>query len=222
METLFWQTETLTPKPVSMPNRKINHRIKDLRKKRGLSQEGLSRLVNSNQNTIWKLETGRQELRIDQITIFADALGVNNMDILPRGFSQDEEPTRQVGEQEAEPYISAPEKSKKPSKKAGLVQSLLSGSPNKSAWVLRSRALENAGYILDDILILEGNKAPRSGDIVCAQIYDGMDARTVFRIYKPPYLLSATSISKLNDPILIDGNRVKIMGTVTESLRIND
>ena len=64
------------------------------------------------------------------------------------------------------------------------------------------------------------NAEARPGDIVCAQLYDfvRMKAETVFRIYEPPYLCTATFDRDNMTPVLIDKN-VGIKGPVVLSLR---
>lgn len=102
---------------------------------------------------------------------------------------------------------------------ANRVRPLLRGNA-MHAWTLQSRALETAGYHPGDILLVDFNAEAMSGDVVCAQIYDfkRMKAETVFRLFEPPYLHSATFDRSQMTPILIDRN-VGIKGPVILSLR---
>lgn len=87
-------------------------------------------------------------------------------------------------------------------------------------WILQSRALENAGYVEGDILMVDLNETPKSGDIVCAQVYDRAGrAETVMRIYEHPFLVSATHDRNLFRPLLVDDDRVQLRGVVIGSLR---
>lgn len=92
---------------------------------------------------------------------------------------------------------------------------------NVSTWILKSRSIEAAGYLPGDVLISDASVAPMAGDIVCAQIYDlrQATAETIFRLYEPPYLISASNESALRKPLLVDNERVIVMGTVTETFR---
>lgn len=87
---------------------------------------------------------------------------------------------------------------------------------NIDAWVLRSRALEGAGYLPGDVLLVELGAQARAGDVVCAQVYDWQKgtAETVFRRFEPPYLLAVTYDLKLLKPYLVDDQAVTIKGVV--------
>jgi transcriptional regulator with XRE-family HTH domain len=56
-------------------------RLKDLRDARDWSQEQLARETNVSQVTIWNLETGRTQPRLDTIRKLAAALGVDVGDL---------------------------------------------------------------------------------------------------------------------------------------------
>jgi len=43
---------------------------------------------------------------------------------------------------------------------------------------------------------------------------------TVFRIYEPPYLIAATTLSHYRRPLLVDNDRVTITGVVTDLIRV--
>lgn len=102
-----------------------------------------------------------------------------------------------------------------------MVAQALKDRPNAAPWLLKSRAIKDAGYLPGDILIADASAAPQAGDIVCAQVYDLRQgtAETVFRILEPPYLLAAGSDPSLRKPLLVDNERVIVMGTVTETFR---
>lgn len=92
----------------------------------------------------------------------------------------------------------------------------------RDAWVLRSRSLEAAGYRVGDILIVDLAEMAEAGDLVCAQVYSWRErsARTVFRIYEPPYLLAATTIDLgARRPLVVDDDQVVIKGVVVASVR---
>jgi SOS-response transcriptional repressor LexA len=86
-------------------------------------------------------------------------------------------------------------------------------------WTLRSRALEVAGYLPGDVLIVDLNARPDDGDVVCAQVYERDNAETLFRIYEAPYLQAATYQRGLFKPLLVDGRRVVLRGVVVASIR---
>lgn len=87
------------------------------------------------------------------------------------------------------------------------------------AWILRTRCLENAGFLPGDVLMIDMNAKPKRGDIVVAQVYDrNGQAETVIRMYEHPFLITATMDQQLLTPILIDKN-VVVRGTLLTSLR---
>ena len=206
------------------------HRIKYWREKRGLSQKALAERAGMNQQKIHLLENQQQSLRVEQVPAIARALGVKPVDILPEFFVEDRSIPGEVSDVEAEPFdldtlpaapppgvhVSPP---RPDAAIAKAIDILIDNNPDRHAFTLRSRALELEGYKPGDILIIDMKKPPRNGEIVCAQIYAGLDATTVFRQYMPPFLLPASRAKKYREPLLVDNMRVKIMGTVIHTLR---
>lgn len=108
-----------------------------------------------------------------------------------------------------------------PSSIAAFSKMMLKDRPDAAAWWLKTRALESVGYMIGDLVITDAKVQPRAGDAVCAQVYDlrSGSAETVFRVFEPPYLISHQNDPALRKPLLIDNERVIVMGTVTESFR---
>lgn len=99
------------------------------------------------------------------------------------------------------------------------VTAALSTGKNLQAWTLRTTALENAGYRIGDVLIVDAGGTPKDGDVVCAQIYDQRGgAETAFRLYHKPFLVAASSAARFMIPRMID-QRVDLRGVVVGSLR---
>ncbi len=88
-------------------------------------------------------------------------------------------------------------------------------------WRLKSRALEAAGYLVGDILIVDLNASPRPGDVVCAQVYRaGLEgAETVFRLYEPPLLLSKSFDPSIAPTLRHGSDDVMVRGVVILTLR---
>lgn len=88
-------------------------------------------------------------------------------------------------------------------------------------WVLRSRALELAGYLPGDIVIVDLNEKARPHDVVCAEVFDWRTMRTmtVFRIYEAPFLIAASGDAELLKPFVVDDDAVAIRGVVAGSVR---
>ena len=101
------------------------------------------------------------------------------------------------------------------------LKALVGGRNAADLWVLHSEALRDAGYLPGDIMLVDLGMKPEDGELVCAQVYKWSQhqAETVFRFYDPPYLVAATMRRDLRRPLLVDNDRVRITGVVTESLR---
>ncbi len=90
-------------------------------------------------------------------------------------------------------------------------------------WRMRGGALNLAGLLDGDFVVVDLNGRAASGDLVLAQLYDWSagTARTVFRLFEPPYLVAAST-----DPVYrrpdIAGERAVIKGTILMSFRIQD
>lgn len=103
---------------------------------------------------------------------------------------------------------------------AHAVAALTSGRNAVDAWKVGTGALCDLGIDPGDVLIVDMNEPPRSGDIVCAQVYDLPlgGARTVFRLWEPPYLLSGSLEPGRRKPILVDDEKAVIRGVVVSTL----
>lgn len=77
----------------------------------------------------------------------------------------------------------------------GLVRQFIGGRPGVDPWVLKTRALELAGYLPGDVVIVDLNARPHRGDVVVAQVYDFSHerAQTIWRLYEPPSLVAASA-----------------------------
>lgn len=103
---------------------------------------------------------------------------------------------------------------------ARMIEQALKGRPNAAPWVLKTRALEDAGYLIGDIVITDGAVQPMANDAVVAQRYENGTAETIFRILHKPYLVAASNDPGLrNKPLYVDDNVVIVMGTITHSFR---
>jgi hypothetical protein len=104
---------------------------------------------------------------------------------------------------------------------AAVLGAMVSGQDAMDTWRLHTPALEAAGYLPGDLVLVDTKAAPRPHDIVCAQVADWQRgaAETVFRIYDPPFLIAASRENLAYKPLLVDGQRVIVTGVVVESYR---
>lgn len=166
----------------------------------GLDQSALTRFMNDDE----------RGATLDSLTIDA-IMEVTNA---PAPFEQANAAPRPAGfaESEAEPYDPTPHDLAP----FGMENAHL-------AWfTLRSRALEFEGIRVGDRLIVDLNRAPKTGDIVCAQIYNwsrANDTQTVFRLYEPPALVASGPPEAGRKTRLIDGENVVVRGVVRGVVR---
>lgn len=170
-----------------------------LAREAGMSQSTLSKFLNDPAN-VARLETNSVEK-------------LSRVSPLPPYQTSLPPPQRGFAEHEASPFDSADD-----DLTAG-VRGIVRGRNQIVPWTLQSRALETAGYLPGDVLLVDLNAEPRDGDVVCAQVYDRARAETVFRIYETPYLQAATYARGLFKPVLVDGDRAVIRGVVIASVR---
>lgn len=172
----------------------------ELARQAGLDPSTLSRFLREttpgsrlNTHTIEAIE------RVGGITAFE-----TEAPAAPRGFS----------ESEAMPFNPAGDPL------AGAVSAIRAGRNGVDAWVMKSRALEHAGVMPGDVLVVDLNGLPRDGDLVCAQLYDRHGrAETVFRVYEAPYLVAACADPALRRPAIVDNDRAQVRGVVDAVLR---
>lgn len=100
------------------------------------------------------------------------------------------------------------------------IEAMRAGRNGVDPWLVSSADLEGIRIFQDDILMVDLNAEPTAGDIVCAQVYDWPTgrARTVFRLYEPPFLLSGNIYSGARRPEAVDGRNVVIRGVVVARL----
>lgn len=94
-------------------------------------------------------------------------------------------------------------------------------------WMLTTDALEGVGYLNGDIVIVDDYQKPDVGDVVCVQHeQSAAEVSIIFRVYEPPYLVAAPIDAelrtRLRKPLLVDGSSVRIVGVVTDLVRLAD
>jgi hypothetical protein len=186
-----------------------------LARRAGVAQTTLTRFLNREDSSMLGLRT---------ITKLVHATGS-----APPGMSMPEAPARSpasasggqgFGEEQAEAErFGRPTDAQTPVDKALLA--LIAGRVAADVWILKTSALIDAGYRPGDFVIVDLNRQPRAGDVVCAQVYrwTAGTAQTVFRIYEPPYLVAANGDATLRRPLVVDNDQVVIKGVVTHLLR---
>lgn len=178
----------------------------------GKSDAALAKEAGLAVNYIYRKRADGTVLGATQIRMLAEHWGVPGPDmyLVPgaTGFSD-----------EGTPFIADPTDTD--ALTAAMIGLALNENANAAAWRLRTRALENAGYVIGDVVISDASVAPRAGDAVVAQVYDMRSgtAETVFRILESPYLIAASNDPALRKPLLVDNERVIVVGTIVNSFR---
>lgn len=95
------------------------------------------------------------------------------------------------------------------------------GRNGVEAWVMKGAALDGIGVMPGDIVIIDQNERPSSGDVVLAQIVDLMTgaAETVMRLYQAPFLTTHSMRLGPGRPEHVDEDRVSIAGVRTGLIR---
>ncbi|WP_439392377.1 hypothetical protein ACRQ5Q_22540 [Bradyrhizobium sp. PMVTL-01] len=99
---------------------------------------------------------------------------------------------------------------------AAAIKAVIGTRKNIDVWTMQSRALECAGFMPGDIVLVDLSTMPRAGEPACAQVYNfrGGAAETVMRLLEPPYLVAATFDPALRKPLLVDDERVIVKGLI--------
>lgn len=180
---------------------------------RNWNMSQLAEIASVDPSTLSKFRNdpdNMKQLSTRVVERIAEASGIHPYDtrepVRPRGF----------GEGEAVPYVAGP----------GLdpltaaISAVRREAYGLDPWILRSRALENAGYLDGDVLMIDLNAEARAGDIVCAQVYDDKGgARTIMRIFEDPYLIAASHDPSLLRPLHVGRDPVVLRGVVVSSFR---
>lgn len=197
----------------------VSSYIKKVRKTRGWSMTETGRQIGSSKTTIARNENPPANYRYVMSTTTLRKLAQASGIALPKQLLDHSDMNGQragFAEDDVAPYEGAA-----PGKGTACQ------NPNKSDWIVHSRALELAGYVPGDIVTIDQSLAPRDGDIVIAQIYDDLlgTSETVMRRYqegsRQPFLMAAATDQALmaREPDYVDNERVKVMGVIVRAVR---
>lgn len=184
----------------------LNISLSDLAVRAGLSPSTVTRYMN---DATGKLTITQRTL--DAISAFA---GVPKH-VMPGGRG-----VPGMGESEAIPYIAGRE-----DPLPGWVKAAIDAHKGQrngiEAWVMKTFALDLLGVVPGDILMIDQNRRPRAGDIVCVQLTDMATGRTetAMRRYDPPYVVTHSAKMGAGRPEIVDDERVVIMGVETGMIR---
>lgn len=170
----------------------------------------IARGAGLDPSTLTGFKTGKRSMTLESLTITqianrwnvpvdADTRGAP----APLGFAEETVPYVVAG---ADPIANA-------------VRALIGGRNGVDPLTLHSSAIELAGYLPGDIILVDLNATALPGDAVLAQVYDWQrgTAQTIVRVFEkaPPVdlLVPKSRDAKLH-PIVVDGDKVMIKGVV--------
>lgn len=95
-----------------------------------------------------------------------------------------------------------------------------SGKNGLDWWEINTDLLDSEGILKGDKVLVDMNATAKHGDCVIAQMVTGSDVKTIFRKYEPPVLTCHTTARTYPKPEYVDGDRIIVMGVVTEVRRL--
>lgn len=184
----------------------LNLSLSDLAVKAGLSPSTVTRYMNDG--------SGKLTITARSLDAIAQYAGV------PKHVMPGQQGIPGLGESEAVPYR-AFGGDKLPDWVIAAIEAHKGNRNGIEPWIMKSWALDLLGVIPGDVLMIDQNRRPKSGDIVCAQLTDLATGRTetVFRRYEPPMLMTHSAKLGPARAEAVDDNRVIIMGVETGMIR---
>lgn len=187
--------------------RHMNLSLSELALKSGLAASTVTRYMND--------ATGRLSITERSVEAISRFSGV------PQHVLPGEKSVPGLGESEAIPYETYTLSEPLPDWVRAAVEAARSGRNGVHAWIMKGWALDLLGVLPGDVLMIDQNRRPRSGDVVCVQLTDAATGgvETVFRRYEPPYVVGHSAKMGVLRPELVDDDRVVIMGVETGIIR---
>lgn len=184
----------------------LNISVSELARRSGIAPSTLTRYVNDTTGTLTVTER-----TLDAIAGYSGvAKHVMPGNRMPPGFGEpDALPLR---DDEAVEY---------PAWVQPALEAMRAGRNSVEPWVVKSRALDLLGVLPGDILLIDENRRPKAGDIVCAQVTElaSGSTETVMRRYDPPFIVAHSAKMGPQRPELVDDERVIITGVEAGLLR---
>lgn len=197
--------------------------FKQQQKKAGVTADEIARKMGRTRANVSHILTGRQRMSLDWAKAFADVLQVPLATVLEKAGVTDAPTAQQVrpgfAEGDAEPFTHGPGLAEAAQTRS--IAQLLGERPGVDVWQVRSPAMQLAGLVPGDMMLVDTHAAERvrPGDVVVAQVYGRDNATTVLRRFDPPVLVAAgCGAEKVH---VVDGVNVVIRGKVVASWRVS-
>ncbi len=201
--------------------------FKAQQKRLGLTSFDLATAIGRDRSVISRIINGGQAMTLDQARIFAEMFGVPLSEMVERGGLANR-PTAQMlspgfTESDAAAWVPGPGLGEAAAVR-GIAAVLGADRPGVDIWRVRSRAMQMAGYMPDDYMLVDTHAADRvrSGDVVIAQVYNSIaaTATTVLRRLLSPVLVTASADQGEVTAHIVDGVNVLVRGKVVASWRV--
>lgn len=179
--------------------RYMNLSLSELALKAGLAASTVTRYINDGTGTLTITERS-----LDKIATYTG---------IPKNVFPGQRRLPGFGESEAVPYDAAAGE-RLPAWVEAAIAAHKQGRPGVEPWLMKGWALDLLGIYPGDVLMIDQNRRPKAGDVVCAQLTDLATGRaeTVMRRYEPPYVVTHSAKTGPSRPELVDDERVIIMG----------
>ncbi|MGH6822027.1 MAG: S24 family peptidase [Methylocella sp.] len=185
--------------------------------KPGKSKKGLAEALGRFPSAVTSILKGTRELKLGELAKVTAYLEIAASSAPKKDHAKLEPRPPRGFHEDGVRYIS--EAATGPDAFREAVAHLLSGRPDAHAWTMKSDVLALMGVSAGDVVIIDQSVVPKNGDIVCAQVEDGLGAKTLFRVYQMPNLVGAGFDPSAVRPETVDGERVRVVGVMTELLR---
>ncbi len=195
--------------------------LKQLLARHGISQTDLAHILGRDKAVITNLFQGKRRLKADEAMVIARRIGVPVAQIL--GIQEQRgglnEPPLLI------PFQHEPQSGKKLAnvvKKEGKfyleIEESKGYSPKAYALEARDDSMNLSGILPGDIVISELDRACKRGQIVVAQHYQGRGAKTILRLYEPPFLMPHSTTASFK-PIHLDKEEARVISPVVKLIR---
>lgn len=198
--------------------------FKAQQKKVGVTADDIARRMGRTRSNVSHIYSGKQRMSLDWAQAFAEVLHVPLHDVLKHAGILEETLDRPIArgfsEGDATPWTGKGGEDAQVRDRAACFGG---GKPGTDIWTVQSSALQFAGYLPGDFILVDTHQSERcrAGDVVIAQKYDWKTgtATTVLRRYEPPVLVASGPDPDDQRVLVVDGNQVAISGKVIASWR---
>lgn len=196
--------------------------FKSQQKRLGITADQIAARLGRDRSIVSKILSGKQRMSLAWARAFAASFDVPLATVIERAGLADKPVVQELkpgfAESDAAPFSYSSESSGVASRSIFVA---MGERPGVDVWRVKSRAMELAGLLVGDFILIDTHQAERvhAGDIVIAQIYNPRGATTVLRRFEAPVLVAASADSASGRVYVVDGVNVIVRGKVIASWR---